>query len=281
MEAGIRWLHDAPRWQAIAALAAENLAVLVIAVAAGQWLVRRFADRRVAREPESLGRLEVAAAASCVLLNTGVTVAGLLLWRAGLIRFRTDFGPRAWCDVLVLLLVMDGAMYALHRAAHHRWVFPTLHRFHHQFDRPRPLTLFILNPAENLAFGVLWLGVICSYQASYFATVVYLTLNVAFGTVGHLGVEPLPKRWAQIPVLRHLAGSTFHARHHQDLTSNFGFYTLFWDRLFGTLRPDYWESFGELPPTADGNVSSEFATSRSREGADPAPRAALRQGPRS
>src|SRR5262249_38061749 len=75
---------------------------------------------------------------------------------------------------------------------------------------------------------------------------VYLVLNVAFGTVGHLGGEPLPARWSDIPVLRYLAGSTFHARHHQALATNFGFYTVIWDSLFGTLHPYCWRQFGRL-----------------------------------
>lgn len=122
-----------------------------------------------------------------------------------------------------------------------------MHRLHHEYDRPRPLTLFILNPVENLSFGALWLIVIVVYPASWLGMSIYLTLNVLFGTVGHLGVEPLPSWWGRVPALRNLAGSTFHARHHQDLGCNFGFYTLLWDRLFGTLRKDYWQSLGTLP----------------------------------
>jgi len=97
---------------------------------------------------------------------------------------------------------------------------------HHAYDRPRPLTLFVLNPAENLAYGVLWLAVVSVYPASWLGMSVYLVLNVLFGTIGHLGVEPFPDRWGKVPVLRDVAGSTFHARHHQDLGCNFGFYTL-------------------------------------------------------
>jgi sterol desaturase/sphingolipid hydroxylase (fatty acid hydroxylase superfamily) len=44
-----------------------------------------------------------------------------------------------------------------------------------------------------------------------------------------------------------VTGGSFHARHHQDITCNFGFYTLIWDRLFRTLRKDYWARFGKLP----------------------------------
>ena len=64
---------------------------------------------------------------------------------------------------------------------------------------------------------------------------IYLGLNLAFGTLGHVGVEPYPAAWFRWPVLRDLGSSTFHAGHHQDLAVNFGFYTTLWDRLFGTL----------------------------------------------
>src|SRR5262249_36003945 len=203
---------------------------LCLALVLGGWLVRRYADRRVALSPLPLCRLEVAIALSNVLLNTVVTLVGLFLWRWGVIRFRMDVGVWAWLDVLVLLLVMDLAMYVLHRLAHHPLLYPLMHKLHHEYDRVRPLTLFILNPAENLAFGALWLVLISLYTSSWLGMSVYLTLNVLFGMVGHLGVEPLPARWAQAPVLRYLAGSTFHARHHQDRGCNFGFYTLIWDR---------------------------------------------------
>jgi Delta7-sterol 5-desaturase len=242
-----RWLVEAPLWQAVVALLAENVLILILALFLGHWLVRRYAARRVALPAPPLQRLEVLVALGTVLLNTVTTLAGLFLWRWGIIRFRTDAGVWAWLDVLVLLLVMDLAMYLLHRVAHHPWLFPLMHRLHHDYDRPRPLTLFVLNPVENLSFGLLWLAVISVYSASWLGMSVYLVLNVLSGTVGHLGVEPLPAWWSRVPILRNLAGATFHARHHQDLGCNFGFYTLIWDRLFGTLRPDYWESLGAVP----------------------------------
>jgi sterol desaturase/sphingolipid hydroxylase (fatty acid hydroxylase superfamily) len=247
MEALIAWLRDAPLWQAVGILLLENVFILLLALAVGHWLVRKYAHRPVALPPPPLSHLEVAVTISTVLLNTVTTLVGLFLWRADVIRFRTDVGVWAWLDILVLLLVMDLAMYVLHRVAHHPWIFPLMHRMHHDYDRPRPLTLFILNPVENLAFGGLWLVVISLYPASWFGMSVYLVLNVAFGTVGHLGVEPLPRAWARWPILRFVAASTFHARHHQDLSGNFGFYTLVWDRLFGTLVKDYEATFGELP----------------------------------
>jgi len=257
MDELMQWLHDAPLWQALVVLFAENVVILGLALLVGEAVIRRYAARRVAAPAPPLRRTEVAIALSNVLLNTVVTVVGLFLWRAGVIRFRTDTGGWAVLDVFVLLLVMDFTMYWLHRAAHHRLLYPLLHRLHHSFDRPRPLTLFILNPAENVAFGTLWLVVIAVYPASWAGMSVYLALNVLFGMTGHLGVEPLPDGWARTPVVRNVAGSTFHARHHQVMAYNFGFYTVVWDRLFGTLGPDYWDTFGRLPVAAGAPAAAD------------------------
>jgi sterol desaturase/sphingolipid hydroxylase (fatty acid hydroxylase superfamily) len=142
---------------------------------------------------------------------------------------------------------MDLFMYLLHRIAHTRPLYPWLHQFHHRYDRPRPLTLFALSPIENLAFGALWLTFISIYDASWLGMSIYLVLNVLFGAIGHLGVEPFPQKWAANPVLRNLAGGSFHAQHHQDIGHNFGFYTLIWDRLLGTVRTDYEENYGKVP----------------------------------
>lgn len=216
-------------------LLAENLIIFGLALAAGQIAIRAFAKRRVAAPPDPIGRTEILLAATTVILNTAVTLAGLYLYRLGLIRFRTDMGARALLDVLILLLAMDVLMYFLHRVAHHPLFYGLAHFLHHRYERSRPLTLFALHPLETAAFGGLWLAVLCVYTPSLLGMSIYLALNVAFGVIGHLGVEPLPDRVRQLPVLRYIAMAGFHARHHEAQIHNYGFYTLVWDRLFGTL----------------------------------------------
>jgi sterol desaturase/sphingolipid hydroxylase (fatty acid hydroxylase superfamily) len=242
------WLYRRPLGEAALLLGAANLLVFALALGLGRALARRHQARRVTPAPPPIGRPELLYAAATVLLNTGVTIAGLELWRRGHIRFRTDTGLRALADVPILLLAMDAAMYFLHRLAHAPPLFRLAHREHHRFAHPRVLTLFVLHPLETLGFGALWLGLISVYDASLLGMSIYLTLNVAFGAIGHLGVEPLPDRWLRLPVLRHIATSTFHAQHHLYETVNYGFYTLIWDRLFGTLSPRYQPDFGRLPP---------------------------------
>jgi Delta7-sterol 5-desaturase len=243
----ITWLKSAAWPELVLVFLAENLVILALVILFGNWIAARLSSRRVALPPEPLTKTEVFVAFVNVLLNTATTLAGLWLWRRGVVQFRTDAGVFALADVLVLLFSMDLLMYLLHRIAHTRVLYNLLHKFHHRYERPRPLTLFALNPFENLAFGGLWLAVISFYHASWLGMSVYLALNVFFGAVGHLGVEPFPQRWVGNRVLKNFAGGSFHAQHHQDMRHNFGFYTLFWDRLLGTLRPDYESSYGHVP----------------------------------
>jgi sterol desaturase/sphingolipid hydroxylase (fatty acid hydroxylase superfamily) len=221
--------HEAAAW-----LVAFNVGVFALSLAAGEVLVRLFRDRPVTPQPEPLEAAEVAWAALCVLLNGGVAIAGWFLWKAGIIHVARGSAWRVALDVLVLLLAMDFLMYVFHRLAHVRWIYPLVHGTHHRYDRPRPLNLFVLNPAEVCGFGVLWLALLCVYPATWPGILIYLALNLVFGTLGHLGVEPFPRAWSKWPVLRHIGSSTFHADHHQDRSVNFGFYTDVWDRLFGT-----------------------------------------------
>jgi sterol desaturase/sphingolipid hydroxylase (fatty acid hydroxylase superfamily) len=230
-------------------LLVENVLLFLLSMGLGHGLLALFGRRRVVETPEPLEWQEAAWAAGCVVLNTVVTVAGWWLWRRGWIVIRQETGWGGWrvaVDVGVLLVAMDFFMYVFHRMAHLPWVYPWVHQTHHRYDKPRPLNLFVLNPFEVLGFGALWLAVIMVYSSSWAGMLIYLALNLLFGTGGHLGVEPLPRAWMRLPGLRHFGTSTFHARHHQDGGVNFGFYTDYWDRLFRTLYRHYEATFGRL-----------------------------------
>jgi lathosterol oxidase len=243
----IEALQTMPYWLMSLVLLIENLIIFGLALWIGQWIRRRYVARPVAYKPRPIDALEISLVVLTLLLNTAVTVVGLWLWRKGIVQFREDAGWRAFLDIFILIVLMDFAMYFLHRIAHIKWIFPILHSTHHRYENPHPLTLFALNPAETVSFGLLWLLVISLYDASWLGMSIYLALNVAFGTIGHLGVEPFPDFVKRAPFLKYISTSTFHAQHHQDVRHNYGFYTLVWDKLFGTLAPRYEEDFGRLP----------------------------------
>jgi sterol desaturase/sphingolipid hydroxylase (fatty acid hydroxylase superfamily) len=233
------WFREMSLAEATGWVLAENIFLFLFAIVLGQGFVWWFADRRVIDAPDPLQWQEMGFAAVCVLFNAIITLAGWWLWTHDYITIRRDIGWRAWSDVLVLLLSMDFAMYWFHRAAHIRWLYPLVHVTHHRYDKPRPLNLFVLNPIEVMGFGGLWLIVLCVFNSSWLGICIYLALNLLFGIVGHAGVEPFPRRWLKLPLLRFVGTSTFHAEHHQQAGTNFGFYTTLWDRIFGTVDPRY------------------------------------------
>ncbi|TGM12104.1 fatty acid hydroxylase family protein [Leptospira selangorensis] len=216
----------------------ENLLIFTCSVYVGNLLSIRYARRRIVPTPPKIEAKEILFATSTIFLNTIVTLLGLWFWRTGSIQFRSDIGVFALLDILILLLVMDAGMYLLHRIAHIPFIYRFAHRTHHRYDKPRPLTLFVLNPLEALGFGALWLLLLCVYDFSWLGMSIYLGLNVVFGSIGHLGVEPLSDKLFRSNLFNTLTTSTFHAMHHQNEDYNFGFYTSIWDRMFGTLYPE-------------------------------------------
>lgn len=208
------------------------------------WLLGvLFKQRRIFDRWQPLRGIEITAAGFAVLLNSAVSVLGWELWLSGWIELRHAGVLSFVTDLLFMTLAMDLGMYVFLRMAHLRWVYPWLHAFHHRHETTNPISLFVLHPAEVIGFGSLMLAFLLVHTMSFAGLMGYLTLNVLFGTLGHSGVEPFPAVFARIPLLRNLGTSTFHAEHHERRHYNFGFYTLIWDKLFGTLDPEYGRRF--------------------------------------
>jgi len=213
-----------------------HLITFALSLATAHLVLACFKGPRLTAPPDPLEAREVAYTGFWFVATWLITFLAWILWKQGIIVIRRDMGWRAWLDIPVLVLVMDFCMYLLHRLAHLPLLYP-IHRLHHVYDRPRPLNLFVLNPLETIGFGLLWILVITLYPSSWLGIMSYMGINLAAGIMGHLGVEPFPGWWFRTPILRQVGTSTFHAQHHQDIHHNFGFYTLIWDRLFGTLAP--------------------------------------------
>jgi lathosterol oxidase len=235
-------------WQAALPLfLVENLLLLLLAVGFGYVLQAGF-GRRQALGPlyQPPGGQQIQFATYTLLLNTGITFAGFLLWRHGIIAIREGVSYRMLLDFVVLFLGMDLLMYVFHYAIHHTPLYRWVHGLHHAYTEPQPIDLFVLHPAETLGFGALWLLLMAVYPANFLAITAYLAANVLFGALGHSGVEPFPSAWQRRPLLKYLGSSGFHFQHHQDARHNFGFYTSLWDHLFGTFAPSPVPLAGDL-----------------------------------
>ncbi len=220
-----------------------NIVIFAASVISCWLLGVVFDGRRIFTRWEPLRAPEQLAALSAVVLNSVVFVVGWMAWKAGYLEIRDEGFGRAMVDCVAMIVAMDLGMYLFHRVAHIPWFFGLIHGFHHRHEATNPISLFVLHPAEVIGFGGLMILFLIVYPMSLAGLLAYLTLNIAFGTLGHSGVEPLPAWFKNIPILKYLGTSTFHAEHHEHPGYNFGFYTLVWDKVFGTLDPEYDEPF--------------------------------------
>jgi sterol desaturase/sphingolipid hydroxylase (fatty acid hydroxylase superfamily) len=216
-----------------------NILIFLASVGLCQWLWTHFQKQPLIAAQKPISRRDIGMSVVAVVLNSAVAVLGFVMWKAGLIRLTQPGWLRTLLDVLLFLLAMDLGMYVFHRIAHLPLLFELLHAPHHLHVRTNALSLFVLHPAEVLGFGALMIAVMMLLPLSGVAVLVYLALNVLWGTLGHAGVEPLPRALFRLPVLGALGSGTFHAQHHHNPSRNFGFYTVLWDRLFGSIDPDY------------------------------------------
>ncbi|WP_093611481.1 sterol desaturase family protein [Actinoplanes philippinensis] len=227
-----------PGWFTLLALV-ENVALVGLGALLGHVALRLPGARRLTPDPGLVEPLELALVVSTTVVNTAITVAGWWLWTGGVIVLRARLDLAAIAELAVLVLVMDALMYVGHATVHLRPLFPWVHRLHHVFADARPITLFALHPLEAIGFGAMWLVILAIHPFSVWALAAYAALNLIFGILGHLGVEPLPPAVRRHVVFRWVATPAMHVGHHADPRFNLGFYTTVWDRLFGTLEPGY------------------------------------------
>ncbi len=244
------WLYARTLGEWIAFSLLGNVAIFWASVWLCGWMWRRFQSQALLHGQRPITRRDVVLSGASVLLNSAVSVVGFVLWKAGWIRLTYPGLGRTAVDVLLFLVAMDFGMYVFHRIAHLRPLFALLHAPHHVHVSTNVLSLFVLHPAEVLGFGGLMILVMMLLPLSGIAVLVYLALNVLWGTLGHAGVEPIPRSLLRAPGLALLGTSTFHAQHHLHPAHNFGFYSVAWDALFGSLDPTYadWRQSG---PPAD------------------------------
>lgn len=80
-----------------------------------------------------------------------------------------------------------------------------------------------------------------------------LWINTIYAVYTHLGYELFPRAMSKHWLGRWINTSTAHNTHHARGRYNYSWYFLFWDRMMGTLSPDYDEQYpktGFLAPPA-------------------------------
>ncbi|MDW7690707.1 sterol desaturase family protein [Flammeovirgaceae bacterium SG7u.111] len=163
-----------------------------------------------------------------LLINILVAIPGYFLYTKGYIQFTEH---HFFIDLLLLLIGFDFSMYFLHYLSHTVKFLKSLHNDHHTHTSFNVFSLYVMNPFESFSFGLLLTVACFLFPVNIYSFLVFLVFNWLYGVISHLNTNSSSQ-----PTV--FVNHIFHKTHHTQYDCNYGFYTLLWDKLFGTFAKE-------------------------------------------
>jgi len=139
--------------------------------------------------------------------------------------------------VLGLLLFHDLYFYVIHRSMHHPLLYQRFHEVHHRSLSPTPWAAFSFHPLEAVVeSGVVTLMVFL-FPIHVSELVAFQVISLLMNIYGHLGYDFATREYHESHrILRWFNTTRSHQHHHRRFNTNYGLYTLLWDRILGTYQ---------------------------------------------
>ncbi|MDK1384179.1 sterol desaturase family protein [Sinorhizobium sp. 8-89] len=137
---------------------------------------------------------------------------------------------------VLCLFLYDSWFYFMHRLLHTKWLYP-LHALHHKSIAPTIWSTYSEDVFDN--FLLQGFSAVIVFAVPFPPTILIgQRLFEHFnGMFGHCGFEYFASSTARYP--SPLLCTTFHDQHHSGFRYNYGNYFSFWDRVLGTISPNY------------------------------------------
>ncbi len=148
---------------------------------------------------------------------------------------------------IISLLLFDTWFYWAHRAIHHPRLYKKIHRWHHKAITPTVWSNNSDTLVDNLFCQSYWLVAPILLPAPTLIICLHKVYDQITGMLGHAGYEYAGGRMSARP--SPLIGTTFHDQHHSAFHYNFATHFSLWDRLMGTLHPEYDRLITKYPRT--------------------------------
>lgn len=151
--------------------------------------------------------------------------------------------PYFFLSVLLAIVLQDTYFYWTHRLMHHRRLFRWFHRTHHRSTNTNPWSTYSVNPLEAIVDSGAGVLILLIVPMTGWAILTFSLISTVYAVYTHLGYELYPRALSRHWLGRWLNTSIAHNIHHAKARYNFSWYFLFWDRMMGTLSPDYEEQY--------------------------------------
>jgi sterol desaturase/sphingolipid hydroxylase (fatty acid hydroxylase superfamily) len=231
-----------------AATAAAVYALLLAAYVAGCLIVERLSRPLAAAKlqpratPPALVRRDIRQSVKSLAAVAAMFATGHWLYASFGWGLRPLPGLLGWALSLALSMVLfDAWFYWLHRLIHTRPLYARIHRWHHMTATPVAWSNNSDRLLDNLFLQSYWLVAHFLVPAAPAVLLAHKLYDQITGIVGHSGYEH-GGIWCRPP--SPLVGVTHHDQHHRHFRCNYATHFTWWDRLMGTLHPDYDAALG-------------------------------------
>ena len=146
----------------------------------------------------------------------------------------------------LMLIMHDTYFYWAHRIMHHPSMFKWVHLVHHKSTNPSPWAAYAFHPLEAIVETAIVPIFLFTIPIHTYHLPVFFLFMIIYNVYGHLGYELYPKGFSKHPIGKWINTSVNHNQHHQFFKGNYGLYFLFWDRIMGTIRPDYDDQYEKV-----------------------------------
>jgi Delta7-sterol 5-desaturase len=164
--------------------------------------------------------------------------------------FYSDIREYGWLYAILafplMLLIHDTYFYWLHRLMHHPKLFRLFHLVHHKSNNPSPWAAYAFHPLEAVVESFIFVIFLLTIPVHSIHLKFFFIFSLVYNVYGHLGYELYPKGFNKHWLGKWLNTSVAHNMHHHYFKGNYGLYFTIWDRLVGTLKKNYDETFEEV-----------------------------------
>jgi sterol desaturase/sphingolipid hydroxylase (fatty acid hydroxylase superfamily) len=173
-----------------------------------------------------------------IIAPTGAVGFGLLAEAHGWGLFNVVALP-AWIELVLALFLLDFAIYLQHRLFHYVPVLWWLHRMHHADLDVDVTTGARFHPVEILlSLGIKFIVIVLLGTPPLAVLLFEIALNASsMFNHSNVRVPPVIERVLRLLVVTPDMHRVHHSVVRRETDSNFGFNFPWWDRLFGTYRP--------------------------------------------
>ncbi|MCP9755967.1 sterol desaturase family protein [Lacihabitans sp. CCS-44] len=144
---------------------------------------------------------------------------------------------------ILMIFIHDAYFYWLHRLMHNKLLFKFVHLIHHKSTNPSPWAAYAFHPIEAILESGIFVLLLFIIPLQDWHLIVFFICSLIYNVYGHLGFELYPKGFSKNWFGKWINTSVNHNMHHQYFDGNYGLYFTFWDRIMGTIRPDYDEHY--------------------------------------